>query len=262
MSKAVELTAARTDYSPIPNTEPTLYSQSNYVATLLGAIGKANNAVLSGLTISHPHTDLPVPIQANISLARLAELGSRDPEIAWPLFNAFWAEITAAGRPPILFCLDGLPYIMKDSAYRSPDFKPVHAHDLAFVKLFVDYLSGVTTLPNGGSIIASMTRSSDPSSPSMTLALKHLREKKAGSELTKEDPFTPYDTRTRASLQKVDLMDLKGLSKPEARGLMEYWAASGVMRQRIDERIVAEKWTLAGNGIVGEIERGALRMRI
>jgi small subunit ribosomal protein S29 len=64
------------------------------------------------------------------------------------------------------------------------------------------------------------------------------------------------------SLQGAEVLKLKGLSKEEARCLMEYWAASGVLRQRVDEQTVAEKWTLAGNGIVGEIQRGALRMRI
>ncbi len=58
------------------------------------------------------------------------------------------------------------------------------------------------------------------------------------------------------------MLKLKGLSKGEARGLMEYWARSGVLRSRVDEEKVAEKWALAGNGIVGEMQRTALWMRI
>ena len=96
----------------------------------------------------------------------------------------------------------------------------------------------------------------------MDLALKHLLEKEAGLETTKLDPFLPYDTRSMESLKAAKVLKLKGLSKEEARGLMEYWAASGMLRSRVDEKTVAEKWTLAGNGIVGEIERAALRMRI
>lgn len=76
------------------------------------------------------------------------------------------------------------------------------------------------------------------------------------------DPWAKIDLRAYESLQAARVMRLKGLSKAEARGLMEYWAASGLLRQRVDERTVTEKWTLAGHGIVGEIERGALRMSI
>jgi small subunit ribosomal protein S29 len=259
---AQELTNANTAYSPIAGTTPTLYSQNTYTSTWLGQIAKANHALLSSLQLTHQHT-LPIPLQSNTSLARLAELGARDPEIAWPVFLAFWTEITSASRPPILFALDGLSHIMKHSAYRSPEYELIHAHDLALVKHFVDYVSGAKTLPNGGAIVAAMTKSNNPLSYATELAITQRMERQAGKkEVTKMDPWAKTDLRAYESLQAASVMKLKGLSKAEARGLMEYWAASGLLRQRVDERTVTEKWALAGNGIVGEIERGALRMSI
>jgi small subunit ribosomal protein S29 len=258
---ARDLTAATTEYGPVPNTTPTKYSQNTYTANWLGQIAKANNEVLSKLELSKEHK-LPIPIQSNISLSRLAELGARDPEVAWPIFQAFWSEITAAGRPPILFTLDGLNHIMKDSAYRNADFELIHAHDLTTVNLFVDYLSGAKKLANGGAILAATSMSNTQVSLAMNLALSQIAAKAAGSELPKPDPFTKYDERSLKSLQFARLMNLKGLSKFEAKGLMEYWAASGVFRDRVDQTTVTEKWAIAGNGIVGEIQRGVLNMRI
>jgi small subunit ribosomal protein S29 len=252
---------AMTDYSPIPDTKPTLYSQNVYVAAWLGQIAKANSTILSNLELAHQHI-LPIPLQSNISLTRLAELGARDPEIAWPVFQAFWKEITSEGRPPILLSLDGLSHIMKDSAYRSPEYEIIHAHDLALVKHFVDHLSGAKQLPNGGAVIAAMTTGNSPISYATTLAINQQLERQEGKEVTKVDPFAKIDKRAYDSLQSAGVMHLKGLSKMEARGLMEYWAASGVLRQVVDEKTVAEKWAVAGHGIVGEIERGALRMRM
>ena len=55
---------------------------------------------------------------------------------------------------------------------------------------------------------------------------------------------------------------LKGLSKDEARGLMEYWAKSGILRQTVSESLVGEKWSLSGGGVVGELERGCVKMRV
>lgn len=81
--------------------------------------------------------------------------------------------------------------------------------------------------------------------------------------VTKRDPYEKkYDERADRVLQGLEILQLKGLSRAEARGLMEYWAQSGVLRTRVDETTVTEKWAVAGNGIVGEIERNALRMRI
>jgi len=152
---------------------------------------------------------------------------------------------------------------MKNSAYRSPEYELIHAHDLVLVKHFVEYLSGAKTLPNGGAVIAATTKSNSPLSYATDLALKQREERQSGKqELTKVDPWAKIDMRAYESLQAARVMKLKGLSKAEARGLMEYWAASGLLRQRVDERTVTEKWALSGKGIVGEIERGALRMTL
>lgn len=265
---AQEITNAMNDYAAIPGTNPTLWSQNSYTANWLGQIGKANNAVLQNIKMSNKDHNLPIPVQGNITLARLCELGARDPDVAWPVFQAFWTELTAAKNPPVLVCLDSLSNIMQNSFYRAPDYSLIHSHDLAIVRHFVDLLSGTKKLPNGGAILAATSRSHAPISKSMELALKQASEKAALAEgwtgnLTVRDPFEKaYDARADAVLQSIGVMKLKGLSKAEARGLMEYWAKSGVLRSRVDEDTVAEKWALAGNGIVGEIQRGALWMRI
>jgi len=167
------------------------------------------------------------------------------------------------GLPPVLYTLDSLSYIMQDSLYRSAEFEPIHAHDLAIIRHFTDHLSGAAKLPNGGAVMAATSRSHAPVSKSLSLSIKQAEERHAGQQISKKDPFErKHDERAEKAMNGVEVLRLKGLSKVEARGLMEYWAASGVLRSRVDEGSVAEKWALAGNGIVGEIERGALRMRI
>lgn len=259
---AQELTTAMTPYSPIPNTKPTIYTQNDYTAAWLTRIAKSNSAILNSLELSQKH-NLPIPIQSNITLLRLCELGALDPDVAWPIFQALWKELTAEGRPPVLFTLDSLQLAMQDTLYRSADFLPIHAHDFAIIKQFTDYLSGARTLPNGGAIIGATQRSHAPKNITVDLAIQQAEEKQQSRPLTAKDPFERrYDPRAEQVLSSVRVLKLAGLSKDEARGLMEYWAQSGVLRSVVDERSVAEKWALAGHGVVGEIERGALKMRI
>jgi small subunit ribosomal protein S29 len=218
--------------------------------------------VLRDLQLSQKH-DLPIPVPNDISLERLCELGSQDPDIAWPIFKAFWSEITAPGRPPVLVSLDSLSHVLRTSSYRSAELKLIHSHDLAIVAIFIDCLSGKTKLVNGGGVIAATNRSHDPISKSLELAIKQGLERQQGEVVTKMDPFErKYDERADRALQGLEIMQLKGLSKLETRGLMDYWAQSGMLRTRVDERTVTEKWVVAGNGIVGEIERNALMMRV
>ncbi|PQE31082.1 mitochondrial ribosomal protein [Rutstroemia sp. NJR-2017a WRK4] len=263
LPEAQDIVSATTEYAPIPNTKPMLFSQNTYTAEWLARTAKANQKVLDLLQLSQKH-DLPIPVQSNISLTRLCELGARDPEIAWPMFQAFWAEITAAGRPPVLMTLDGMQHIMSNSAYRNADYEIIHSHDLAVINHFIQYLSGEKAMPNGGAVMAATSRSHAPVSQSTNLAIVQQLQRQMGSEeVAKRDPYEKkYDARADKALQKMEVMLLQGLSKEEARGLMEYWAASGVLRQRVDEKTVAEKWALAGHGVVGEIQRGALMTRI
>ena len=163
------------------------------------------------------------------------------------------------------------------TAYMTASFKPIHAHDLALVKVFMDYLSGASLLPNGGLVLAVTSDSNAPPKPSLDLALTQLEASSASQSSAQSadlynpspaapNPFYAYDKRVMAIFETpkggVDVQRLHGLSKEEAKTLMEYWAKSGILRQDVDERLVAEKWSLSGGGVVGELERGCFEMRI
>ncbi len=234
--------------------------QNNYCFKLLKAIRESNEKVLSKVMTKNSHAELPQNIPVNSTLLQLCN-SAKEPDGSWLVFQALWKELTVkdAGRPPILFTLDGLSHIMKISDYRSPAFELIHSQDLAFVKLFCDVLSGATPLPNGGAVLAATSRGNSPRSPSMELALAQREAAQAGKEEPKLEPYLKgYDPRSEAVLKTVQVLQLKGMSKVEARSLMEYWAASGLLRQKCDEETVAEKWTLGGHGIIGEMERVSL----
>ncbi len=57
----------------------------------------------------------------------------------------------------------------------------------------------------------------------------------------------------------VEVQRLGGLGKVECRALMEYWAKSGIVKGRVGVTEVAEKWGIAGGGVVGELERACFR---
>ena len=277
-----------TEYGPAPGTFPTLYNQKVYTASLLMRIARAN-PVLSTLQISREHATLPIPLQANISLDRLALLGASDPDVAHPIFQALWTELTSQStaehrRPKLLITLDGLGHVSKNSAYMSATFKPIHAHELTVVDWFMSCLSGTQSLPNGGMVLAATSGSNQPTVPTLRFKLSELEAQQNPSLLVgQESPIQPFLTATsqqhnpmpqRKSFFKYDervmecftkgleVQCLKGVSREEARALMEYWAKSGMMRSVVSEELVGEKWTISGGGVIGELERGCVRMRV
>lgn len=269
---AQELTTASTEYGPIPDTKPQQWMQPNYALRLMASIREANKGILDTIYTTRSYEDFTNPVVEGATLNTLIE-SAREADQAWPVFSALWyelfgvkADLDGKARPPILFALDGLGYIMRTSDYRSQAFEPIHSHDLAIVRMFTDVLSGKAALPNGGAVLAATCRSNAARNASMELAISRQLARQAGDELPPRDPYCrKYDPRVDEVMEDTGLqvVDVKGISKPEARALMEYWAASGLLRARVDETTVSEKWMTGGNGIIGEMERvGLLTLRV
>jgi len=260
MTIGQELTNASTDYAPIPNTAPTQYSQQAYALRILQFLRKANQKLLLDLKTVFPHPELVQHFPVGTSLLQVAN-AAKEPDSTWPIFNAVLQELTAegAGRPPILFSLDGLSFVMKASEYRSPAFELIHSHDLSIVRRFVDLLSGKTKLPSGGAVVAATSRGNSPRNPSMELMIAQQEAKQGLREQPVKEPYNrKYDDRVEAAMRDIEVLRLSSVSRSEARSLMEYWAASGLLRTAVDEKAVSDKWALGGNGNLGEMERATL----
>ncbi|KAF5978968.1 hypothetical protein FCOIX_5573 [Fusarium coicis] len=257
-----DLTNGNTEYSPIPETEPMQFSQPIYCLKMIQSLYRANRVVLEKLNIEKDWSKF-TNLKEGATLADLA-LSAKEAEYAWPTLLALWTELTLPGRPPVLFALDGLAHINKISDYRDPSFNEVHAHELALVRLFIDALSGKTPLPNGGAVIAATSENNSHHHPSQELVLSQLEAGQAGREIPKPDPYErKYDERVYEALKNSWVLRLEGITKDEARSLMEYWGASGLFRHVLNSRTVSEKWTVGGHGNVGEMERAALmQMRL
>ncbi|KAG5999207.1 hypothetical protein E4U43_002219 [Claviceps pusilla] len=254
-----DLTNGNTEFSPVEGTKPMQFAQPVYCLKLLQNIHKANKAVLEKLPLEQDWSPLSSHLGKDTSTLADLVLSAKESEYAWPTLHALWTELTRPGRPPVLFALDGLAHINMMSDYRDPSFNQVHAHDLSLVRLFTDALSGKTKLPNGGAIIAATSDNNTYYHPSQELALSQLEAGQTGRPIPKPDPYErKYDDRVYDALKNSHVLRIGGLSRDEARVLMEYWGASGMLRSVLDSRTVAEKWALAGHGIIGEMERVSL----
>lgn len=93
---------------------------------------------------------------------------------------------------------------------------------------------------------------------------QQTKEKTFSYHPGRHNPFINYDQRVLDVFSRpgMEIQRLKGLTKAEARGLMDFWAKSGLVRQTVNETLLGEKWALSGGGVVGELERATLTMKI
>ncbi|KAI5358589.1 Putative ribosomal protein S23/S29 [Septoria linicola] len=260
--EAKDLTNAHTAYEPIDTDKGTRYIQPTYTAKLLDNIAKANSALLQKLTVKQQH-NIGVSIPNTTTLERLALIGAQDPDLAWPVWQALWSELLLkdADRPSVLFSLDGFDHIMRDSAYLNAETQPIHAHELTLVKHFIDLLSGRTPLPNGGMVLAAVSQSNRATALTLDACLERNNITQAEKKPRAWDPYVAHDKWVQEAMETVGVRKLEGLSKVEAKGVMEYYARSGMLRASVTDSLVSETWTLAGGGIIGQLENGSLRAR-
>jgi len=268
----------QSSYAPLAATTPQQYIQPHLTAGLLSRLVNTDNRHLRRTTTRLTHTGFPTELRPNISLQSLAEMGAADPAVAHPAWQALWKEMTAPDlpkgtTPPILITVDGIAHWMHNSRYRSADYEPIHAYNLTVVRHFLDLLFNqpeAPKFPSGGMILGATSGSNSPAPYTFEVALRQLAARNAGKDPTSSpdfplpEPYRKVDDTVMKLFQGpgVELQDLKGLTKDEARGLLEYFAKSGILGDKVSESLVGEKWSLATGGVVGEIVKFGKRIRL
>lgn len=263
-------------YTPVPMKEgetEQMYNQPQLAKDILTRVAHSNPQVLDKLKPAHNHSRLVTTRKQIKTLKDLALAGAENVQIASQVWDAFWAEMQEPGRPPVLVAIDGINFWMGSTKYRNPDYKIIHAHQFTLIKQFVGLVfpSDEHTLANGGIVLACTTKSNHPSTPTFDNLVRQVRARNAGMEIT--DPAFPLhepylkldDPRVGdlvRSIEHTKLTELQGLSRGESKGLLEYFARSGLFREQVTDGQVAEKWSLSGGGIVGELCKLGARSRV
>jgi small subunit ribosomal protein S29 len=277
---ARELVDARSNYRPLPGSTPAQFMQMEATSELLRSIADANKSVLKDLTMSKAYEGISLdPSKRKASLWDLAQQGILDSEISWVVFSTLWDELTLPNtpeteslgkRPPILYCADNISHILVPSRYqvldREANLHPIHALDLLLPKHFIDHVSGAKSFPNGGITLGATSKSDTISCPPLEVGIRlgQARLESPEANLQVSDFWNPLrriDQRVMDVLSNLDVITLKGIPKEDTKSLIEYWAYSGMVRERISDSWIGEKWTLSGGGILGELEKSVVRMR-
>lgn len=270
-------------YAPVPKKEggdskEQMYSQPQLAADLLSRVAYSNTDVLTKLKPAHKHGDR-IDSRKSKTLKDLALIGAEDRNLAPRVWDAMWKELTTPvegskeKRPPVLVAIDGINFWMGETRYRSSDYKVIHAHQFTLVKQFLDLLfsEGQNSLGNGGIVMGVTTKSNHPTTPAFDMVARQIRARQEGIEMTDSkfplgDPYAKMPDPRVAELFHPDtqttITELRGLSRVESKGLLEYFAKSGIFRAAVTDSEVAEKWSLSGGGIVGEMCKLGSRTRV
>ena len=260
--------------------EEQLYNQSHLAQALLKRAAYANETVLSTLKLNHIEEHLKdypkLRIKPNATLRDIALIGTEDATLAVSAWKVFWKELNTAGnnpRPPLLIAVDGADHWFGLTKYRNAEFKLIHAQQFTLIKQLTDLLFSSPQTPapllNGGLILFTTSGSNSPNFPSFEALIEQIQATKQGispksPDFPLQDPYSKPDTRVTSLLERaagVNVLDVNGTSKFESKGILEYFAKSGLLQKPLSERLVQDYRQLSAGGIIGELAKLGARVR-
>lgn len=248
-----------------------LYVQPHLTQLLLQRALNSNESVLQGLKLNHGHKTLA--LKPNSTLYDLVQHGANDFHLAAATWHALYKELTEPGanaRPPVLVAADGVDHWMGPTQYRNSEHKVIHAHQFTLIKQFVNLLFKPNMkhpFLNGGMVLFATSGSNTRAYTTFELLLSQMRAAQYDGLSPSSPAFPvpiPYSNPDEHVISlsapatqpgNVNLMTLKGLSREESKGYLEYFAKSGLLHKRITEQFVGEMRGLSGGGVVGELAR-------
>jgi len=250
-----------------------MYIQPHLTSELLSRMAYSNQAVLKKLKLVGK---LPADLKLgnNATLHSLAMLGAENHTLAWPVWQTLWKELNTRAdsknaRPSVLIAIDSVNHWMGPTKYRSAEYNTIHAQQFNMIKHLTRLLFAQSEdeLANGGMVIAATSGSNSPSLPSLDILLRQLAARAAGTAMTDPNfpmpqPYSKPDQRVLSLFKDTDettLTTLKGLSRLETRGLLDYFAKGGIFKESITDTVVGQMRGLSGGGIVGEMAKFGTR---
>jgi small subunit ribosomal protein S29 len=210
----------------------------------------ANRSVLSNIKLSKAYKFRTHEFPVDFDLYRFCRIGSGDSTISHEVFTALLDELSRPENPPVLFTLDSLNFMMRESEYRDPEYNIIHSHDLALLRYFIEYLNGTRKFARG-LIIGATSAAGAPRTDALEYALKGW----------KLPAYSKLDTRIAPSIAGAEVVTIGAMEKEEAKSLLEYCRESGLLREpsRLDEEKVAQRYTLS-SGLPKELVAGCVRL--
>src|SRR4051812_39249206 len=129
-------------------------------------------------------------------------------------------------RPPILLCVDNISHIFGPTKYqvlnKEGSLSPIHSYDMVLPKVVIDCLTGYESFGNGGMVLGATSGSDKVTCHPLDVGIKLAasRLKNPDSPASLSDIWNPYDKidrRVLDSMMDLEVLELSGVSKDEAR---------------------------------------------
>ncbi|KAG0346418.1 37S ribosomal protein S23 mitochondrial [Podila humilis] len=218
--------------------ESTSYVQPLLASTLVGQINNVNQSVLSKLVTSEPVMVGRHEIKKGSSLSALLEVGVRDQFVAQEVVEVFMKELGSQKEVPTLIAIDEVNSFFRPTEYLRKDGKAMDPENLQLPKLFLEYISGKSSLNHGAVVTAT--------SDSLLTNRSEILDVALGTKVV--SPYKNLSQTLMPWTAGLTRVDVPSYTREEAKGVFDYYKKGNIIFDAASEPLFLNKFiTSDGN---------------
>ncbi|KAF8940542.1 mitochondrial ribosomal death-associated protein 3-domain-containing protein [Dissophora ornata] len=221
-------------YNKVPNS--TSFVQPSLASTLIGQILNVNRSVLNKITIPENVKAGRHDIEEGTTLSSFLEAGIKGQYAAQDVIEVFMKQISAQKEVPTLIAIDEINHFFRPTQYLSHDGKELDPEHLKLPELFLNYISGKSSLEHGAVVGATSDALLANKSEVLEVALG-----------VKE--VSPYKNLSQTILpwtQGLAKVEVPNYTKEEAKGVFDYYKKGHVFYDAPSESLFFNKFITSG----------------
>ncbi|KAI9236630.1 MAG: mitochondrial ribosomal death-associated protein 3-domain-containing protein [Podila humilis] len=222
-------------YNTVPHS--TSFVQPLLASTLVGQIHNVNKSVLSKLVTSEMVKVGRHDVEKGTSLSALLEVGVKDQFAAQEVMEVFMKEMRAQKEIPTLIAVDEVNSFFRPTQYLRQDGKEMDPEHLKLPKLFLDYISGKSSL-NHGAVVAA-------TSDSLMINKSEVLEVALGTKVV--SPYKSLSQTIMPWATGLTTVQVPNYTREEAKGVFDYYKKGNIIFDAASEPLFLNKF-ISSNG--------------
>ncbi|KAG9327104.1 hypothetical protein KVV02_008734 [Mortierella alpina] len=222
-------------YNKVPNT--TTFVQPSLASALASQINSVNKDALSKIVTLEKAKVGRHEVEKGTTLSALLQMGIKDQLAAQDVLEVFMNEMGAQKNIPTLIAVDEINSFYRPTQYLSQDGKELDPDHLKLPKLFLNYISGKSSLDHGAVIGAT--------SDSLLINKSEILEVALG--VKEVSPYKSLSQTIAPWTQGLTKFEVPNYTRQEAKGVFDYYKKGNVFYDAPSEALFLNKF-ITSNG--------------
>ncbi|KAF9438327.1 37S ribosomal protein S23 mitochondrial [Entomortierella beljakovae] len=214
------------------------FTQPSLASTVIGQVNSVNNTILSKIVTSEDARVGRHDVKAGTSLTELLEVGIKDPFAAQNVLEVLLKELGTQKEIPTLIAVDEVNHFFRPTQYLGQDGEELDPERLDLPKLFLQYISGKSSLSRGAVVTAVSNTHYSNKSEVLDIALG----------VKEVSPYKKISQPILSWTEGLTRIEIPNYTREEAKGVFDYYKKGDVLFDAPSETLFLNKYiTSSGN---------------